>query len=352
MRLLEFTDSGIYCPIADVFLDPWKPVKRALISHGHSDHAYAGHQYYLCTPLTASIIKHRLWLKDNVQEIPYGKTLSINGVDFSFHPAGHIPGSAQIRVSYQGEVWVFSGDYKRQTDEISTPFEVVPCHTFITESTFGLPIYRWKPQAHIFDDVNAWWHKNRSEGRVSVIAGYTLGKSQRILRHLDPSIGKILVHGAVDVMNHVLVQQGLSLPPTQRVTSDMPKNNIDGAIVICPPSAINSPWMRRFLPYTVGIASGWMALRGARRRRGADRGFILSDHADWNELNQTIKDTGASRVFVTHGYSEIFSQWLNDNGLEAHEVKTRYEGELGEMAESAVTAKETDEQGIAEGGAS
>jgi putative mRNA 3-end processing factor len=337
MRLLEFTDKGIYCPQADVYLDPWKPVRRALITHGHADHAYAGHEYYLCTPTTGAIIRHRLMLDGGVECLAYGKAITINNVIFSFHPAGHIPGSAQIRVEYQGEVWVFSGDYKCTADGVSEPFETVKCHTFITESTFGLPVYRWKNQQEIFHDINAWWQKNQQEGRVSVIAGYTLGKSQRILRNIDAGIGKIFTHGAVEVMNDVLRGEGITMPLTQRVQKEMKRNEFDGALVVCPPSAVGSPWIRRFLPYSLGIASGWMALRGARRRRGADRGFVLSDHADWPDLNQTIRNTGAERVYVTHGYIEVFAQWLRENSLEAYEVKTRFEGELGEMVESAMT---------------
>jgi putative mRNA 3-end processing factor len=339
MSLLEFTDRGIYCPQADVYLDPWKPVKRAIISHGHSDHASWGHGSYLSTTGTGPIIRHRLALTDNLQTAAYGEAVMLNGVRFSFHPAGHIPGSAQIRVEHHGEVWVFSGDYKLQHDNLSEPFEPLRCQVFITESTFGLPVYHWKPQQEVVNEINSWWRKNQSEGKVSVIAGYTLGKSQRILRNVDPSIGKIFVHGAVDVMNQILQQQGFQLPPAYRVTSEMKKQEFEGALVVCPPSAVGSTWIRRFLPFSLGIASGWMLLRGARRRRGADRGFVLSDHADWNDLNTTVKETGAEKVFVTHGYSEVFTQWLRENGLEAQEVRTQYEGELGEMVETATSAK-------------
>lgn len=334
MPLLEFTDKGICCPQADVYLDPWKPVKRALITHGHSDHARWGSESYLCTQAASPVIKHRLQLTDNIQTIGYNETLNINGVNFSFHPAGHIPGSAQIRVEYNGEIWVFSGDYKLQSDHLAEPFEPVKCHAFITESTFGLPVYQWKPQHETFRDINAWWKRNQSEGKVSVIAGYTLGKSQRILRNVDHAQGKIFVHGAIDSINTVLRDQGITLPETHRVTKESSRKDYEGALVICPPSATGSPWINRFLPYSLGIASGWMKLRGTRRRRGADRGFVLSDHADWTELNAAVKATGAEKVFVTHGYTEIFAQWLNENGYDAKEVKTQYEGELGEIIES------------------
>jgi putative mRNA 3-end processing factor len=339
--LLQFTDRGIFCQQANVYLDPWKPVDKAVITHGHSDHAYFGHKHYLCTAEAMPVIKHRLYLGDNIETLPYGQEININGVNFSFHPAGHIPGSAQVRVEFKGEVWVFSGDYKLQPDGISAPFEAVKCHVFITESTFGLPIYKWKSQAEVFDEINQWWLRNREEGKASLIAGYTLGKSQRILKNLDPTIGKIFTHGAVDSVNQVMRSQGIPLPEAPRVTNDTPKEDLKGALIICPPSAVGSPWVRRFLPYSLGVASGWMKLRGTRRRRGADRGFVLSDHADWDELNQTVRETGAQKIFVTHGYSEIFAQWLNTQGIEAHEVKTRFEGELGEMAEAGVGAAAT-----------
>ncbi len=338
MELLQFTDKGIYCEQAGVFLDPWKPVDKALISHGHSDHAYFGHKHYLTSSLAMPVVKHRLYLKDNIESIDYGKTISINGVNFSFHPAGHIPGSAQIRVEFRGEVWVFSGDYKLEHDNLSTPFEPIKCHAFITESTFGLPIYKWKPQHEVFNDLNDWWRKNQSEGKTSVIAGYTLGKAQRILRNVDASIGKIFTHGAVESINQVLKNQGLELPDAPRISDEIKKEDIKGSLIVCPPSAVGSSWMRRFLPYSLGVASGWMKLRGTRRRRGADRGFVLSDHADWNDLNKAILATGAERIFVTHGYTEIFAQWLRERGLDAREVKTKFEGELGEMAEGSTEA--------------
>ena len=342
MDLLEFTGNGIYCPLADVYLDPWKPVPKALVSHGHSDHASWGHGSYLCTTSAAPVIKHRLNLSGNIQAIEFGKPVFINGVQFSFHPAGHIPGSAQIRVAHKGEVWVFSGDYKLESDGISEPFESLKCHTFITESTFGLPVYKWKPQHDVFDDINQWWRKNQYEGKVTILAGYALGKSQRLLKNVDSSIGKIFVHGAVDTLTQILRAQQFVLPPTIYVTNEMKKKDFEGSLVVCPPSAIGSPWLRKFDPYSLGITSGWMGLRGARRRRGADRGFVLSDHADWTDLNHAVDATGAQRVFVTHGYSEVFAHWLSEKGLEAKVVKTRFEGELAEIAESGLDESKTE----------
>jgi putative mRNA 3-end processing factor len=339
MALLEFNDRGIYCAQADVYIDPWKPVKRALITHGHSDHARWGHDHYLCTRSAKPVIRLRLG-PIQVETMDFGETKSINGVKFSFHPAGHIIGSAQIRVEYQGEVWVASGDYKLENDGLSEPFEPVRCHTFITESTFGLPVYKWRPQAEIFAEINAWWLQNRAEGKVSVLAGYALGKAQRLMSGLDTSIGTIFTHGAVENVNEVLRAQGIKLPAAQRLTQATKKNEYPGSIIIAPPSAIGSPWVSRFSPSSLGLASGWMSLRGARRRRNADRGFVLSDHADWDELNTAIAATGATRVIVTHGYTDVFSRWLQEKGLESFGVKTAFEGEILEVgaAENASDA--------------
>lgn len=333
--LMEFTDKGIYCPKADVYIDPWMPVTRALITHGHADHSREGHKHYLCTAAAMPVIRYRLGEDIDIETISYGIEKVINGVKFSFHPAGHIVGSAQIRVEYKGEVWVVSGDYKLENDGISEAFEPVKCHTFITETTFGLPIYSWISQKELFADINAWWRKNKELGRATVLSGYSLGKAQRIIQNLDETIGTIYTHGAVENVNEVLRAQGIPLKQTTRVVPDMPRSNFSGAIIIAPPSGIGSPWMRRFMPYSVGIASGWMRLRGARRRRSVDRGFPLSDHADWDGLNQAIDATGAERIFVTHGYTSVFSRWLTEKGLESATVKTQYEGELEEMGEGS-----------------
>ncbi len=331
--LLEFNKNGIYCEQADVYIDPWRSVKKALITHGHADHARWGHKSYLATNLARPVIKFRLGSHINIQGIDYGEELHINGVKFSFHPAGHIIGSAQIRVEYKGEVWVVSGDYKLENDGLSTPFEPIKCHTFITESTFGLPVYHWEAQQDIFEEINQWWAANKQEGKVSVLAAYALGKAQRLLHHLDTSIGTIYTHGAIENVNKVLRSQGIDLPPTTRVTNTIKKKAFPGSMVLATPGAVGSNWMKRFQPYSTGIASGWMTLRGARRRRAADRGFILSDHADWDGLNQAIKACEAERVVVTHGYTSIYSNWLRENGYEAYEAETQFEGELFDSEE-------------------
>ncbi len=334
MALIEFQKGGLYVPAADVFIDPWRRVKKALITHGHSDHARWGHQQYICANSSKAILQHRLG-NINVQGVSFGDSFSVNGVEFTFYPAGHIVGSAQIKVEYQGEVWVVSGDYKAEDDGISGAFEPIPCHVFITESTFGLPIYTWLDQSVIFDEINQWWASNRDVGVTSILTGYTLGKAQRLLSGLDTSIGPVYTHGAIENMTEVVRNSGVTLPATTLITPVTPKQDLVGAMVVAPPSATGSPWMKRFKTVSIASASGWMQLRGTRRRRSVDRGFVLSDHADWHGLNQAIESTGASKIYATHGYTDVFRRWLESKGLEAGVVKTRFEGELAEINEGS-----------------
>ncbi len=330
MALLEFTDRGIYCPRAEVFIDPWKPVDRALITHGHADHSRWGNKAYLATHAAGPVIKHRLG-DIRLQTVAFGDVTTINGVRFSFHPAGHIIGSAQIRVEYHGEVWVASGDYKLEDDGLAEAWEPVRCHHFITESTFGLPVYRWQPQEEVFAEINDWWRANREAGKVSVLTGYALGKAQRLLHGLDAGIGNIYAHGAIENTNEVIRAQGITLPDTIRVTKEINKKDYPGNLVLTTPGSVGQPWIKKFGAFSLGAASGWMALRGARRRRGADRGFVLSDHCDWPGLLEAIRLTEAENVYVTHGYTAIFSKYLRGLGLNAVELETAYEGELAEI---------------------
>lgn len=325
--------EGLYCVPGQFYIDPWRPVERAVITHAHGDHARGGHQHYLAAQPGVNVMKSRLG-PINITGLAYGEQVVHNGVTVSLHPAGHVLGSAQVRMEYRGEVWVASGDYKVEADRTCTPFEPVRCDTFITESTFGLPIYRWQPEQQIFDDVNAWWAANAEQDRASVLLGYSFGKAQRLLSGLDPSIGPIIAHGAVQTLNQVYRDEGVWLPPTVMV-SDVPKSEIGKSIVLAPPSAAGSPWVKRFGDFSDGFASGWMQLRGARRRRGVDRGFVLSDHADWPGLLEAITATGAQRVIVTHGSIAVLVRWLQAQGLQASGFDTEYGDDEAEDAGAA-----------------
>lgn len=330
-NLLEINDCGIYCPKADIYIDPWKPVERALITHAHSDHARWGNRYYLAHHDSESILKLRLGHDINLETTAYGQEHLINGVKVSFHPAGHITGSAQIRLEYKGEVWVVSGDFKTEPDVTCAPFEPIRCHTFITESTFGMPVYNWNSQEEIFNEINDWWKENAEQGKASLLVGYALGKAQRLLANVDAGIGKIFVHGAVDNVNKALERSLPGLPPTTLVSNEIPKKEFAGSLIVAPPSALNTPWTRKFAPYNTAMASGWMNIRGTKRRRAVDKGFVLSDHADWKGLNWAVKQTGCERVLVTHGYTAVFSKWLREQGYDAEEVHTLFNEELEEV---------------------
>jgi len=342
MPLLKVNENGIYCERADLYIDPWRPVNSAVITHGHADHSRHGHKKYLSTDLAAPVIQHRL--RDiNIETRPYGESLTINGVKISLHPAGHIIGSAQVRLEYKDEIWVAAGDHKLADDGIATPFEPVRCHHFISESTFGLPVYKWKPQSETFAEVNDWWRENAANGVCSVLAGYALGKAQRILQEVDHSIGPVLTHGAVENVNEVIRAQGIDLKPSQRITKETDKELFRTALVISTPSGTGSPWAKKFMPMSIGLCSGWMSLRGPRRRRSVDRGFVLSDHADWDELLETIRLSEAEHIYVTHGYTGIFSRYLREQGYDAHELETEFEGELAEIGEGTAKEEEVSE---------
>ncbi len=316
--------EGLYCVPGEFYIDPWRPVDRAVITHAHADHARVGHGSYLATEVGARVLRARLG-EISLDTLAYGETVVHNGVTVSLHPAGHVLGSAQVRMEYKGEVWVASGDYKVEADATCAPFEPVRCDTFITESTFGLPIYRWQPQAEVYAEINDWWRANAEDGRASVLYCYSFGKAQRILSGLDPSIGPIFCHGAAEPLNRAYRESGVDLPETLLVTEATGgKAAFRDALILAPPSAGGSSWIRRFGDYSDAFASGWMQLRGARRRRAVDRGFILSDHADWPGLMSAIAATEASRVIVTHGQVGVMVRWLQQNGLEAGAFNTEY----------------------------
>ncbi len=337
--LLRVTDRGLYCEAGDFYIDPWQPVDRAVITHAHGDHARWGSRHYLASAEGSRVLRTRLGADASIEYLEFRQKISLNGVRLSLHPAGHILGSAQIRVEHGGEVWVVSGDYKVDPDPTCTPFEVVPCRTFISESTFGLPIYRWQPQAEVFAEMRDWWSANAAAGRASIVYAYALGKAQRVLSGLiDASVGPIYTHGAVERLTRDYRDSGIALPPT-RHASEMPRgHDFGGSLVIAPPSAAGSTWLRRFGAASPAFASGWMQIRGARRRRAVDRGFVLSDHVDWPALLSTITGTGAERVWVTHGFREPVVRWLVDHGIEALSIASHWEGE--EEVESPAAGEE------------
>ncbi len=332
--LLTASENGFYCAAGDFTIDPWRPVPRAVVTHAHADHYTWGCGSYLVAREGAPVFRARLGPDAQLETLPYGQPTAINGVRVSFHPAGHILGSAQVRVEYGGEVWVISGDYKTEPDRTCAPFELVRCHHFITEATFGLPVYRWEHQAAVFDDINTWWRANADEGRASLIYCYALGKAQRVQANVDSSIGPILTHGAVERVNRAYREGGIDLPETiDARTAD--KADLRRALVIAPLSARGTPYTRRFGEHSSGCTSGWMRIRGARRRQAIDRGFVLSDHADWDGLLRTIAATGAEQVGVTHGYSAVLARRLRELGVDAYAIDTRYAGENNDAAETA-----------------
>lgn len=327
MSLVTVRPEGLYCEKGDFFIDPWQPVAQALITHAHADHAHSGSHHYLATRLSEGVLRKRLGDAIALQSVEYGEKLKLGDTWVSFHPAGHVLGSAQIRVEWKEEVWVVSGDYKRCLDPSCAPFEVVPCTTFITEATFGFPIYRWDPGEVTARHIYEWWQGDPS--RASILFCYAFGKAQRILSELTRLTDRpVYVHGAIEALIDVYRQAGVPMLPTIP-TASMPRTySYQGDLVLSPPSGHRSTWMKRFSHPQTAFASGWMAVRGARRRRGYERGFVLSDHADWPGLIQTVQDTGAETVYVTHGQTDVLSRYLTEVcHINALPLETLFEGE-------------------------
>lgn len=329
MKIIDFTDSGIYCIPGDFYIDPWRPVDRALITHGHADHARWGMKSYLCHHFTVPILHSRISPDINVQGIGYNETISINGVKVSFHPAGHIIGSAQIRLEYKGKVIVVSGDYKLQDDGLSTPFESVKCHEFITESTFGLPIYKWQSVANQNKAMQEWVLQNQRNGKTSVFVGYSLGKAQRIMKALE-GVAPIYTHYSITKLNEAYTKVGIQLPEYSSLDFRESVQHVDQGVVIVPPALVESKTLKKVPNMAYAICSGWMQVRGARRWRSADAGFAISDHCDWDDLLTAIKTSEAEKVYVTHGQTAVFSKYLNEIGIEAVELHTAFGNEEDE----------------------
>jgi putative mRNA 3-end processing factor len=335
--LLKMTDAGLYCEPGDFHIDPWRPVSRAVITHAHADHARHGSDRYLAAEGSERLLRRRLGDAIEIVTLPYGETLTRNGVKVSLHPAGHVLGSAQVRVEWRGSVWVVSGDYKLDRDPTCQPFEAVRCHTFITEATFGLPIYRWPSDGDVFAEINTWWRQNADNGQASLLFAYALGKAQRLLAGIDYAVGPIYTHGAVELVNQEYRAEGVQLPATQPATEIKTAADAAGCLIVAPPSAQATPWLRRFGRYSSAFASGWMLIRGTRRRRAVDRGFVVSDHADWPGLLRAVASTGAERVLTTHGYTSALARWLAERGYDAGVLETRFAGELDDTSDDDPT---------------
>lgn len=330
--LLQVTDNGLYCAAGDFYVDPWRPVERAVTTHAHADHACPGSDAYLTARPGEALLRARVGREASIEALDYGAEVTLGGVRVSLHPAGHILGSAQVRIESGGEVWVVSGDYKLEPDPTCAAFAPVVCDTFVTESTFGLPIYRWPAEAEVLAEIESWWTANQRAGKASLLFAYSLGKAQRVLAGIEPA-GPIFTHGAVENFCRLYREAGIALAPTMHAASAPSATDWSRALIIAPPAANGTPGlmgMRRFGPASTGFVSGWMRIRGARRRRSLDRGFVLSDHADWPGLMSAIRASGAQRVWVTHGYRAPVVDWLKEQGLDAQAVETRFEGEQDE----------------------
>jgi putative mRNA 3-end processing factor len=331
--LIELRPEGLYCPAGDFHIDPWKPVPRAVITHGHGDHATAGTGLYHSTAAGLPILRWRLG-EQHYQVHDYGEGFTLGDAWVSLHPAGHILGSAQVRIEAQGRCWVVSGDYKRDPDPSCAPFEVVACDGFLTEATFALPVYRWAPIGEVVAGILEWWDECRSQERTAVLFCYALGKAQRLLAELAARLPgetwehrPIYLHGAMAIGMDIYRDAGVRLPPTALVAEQGRRSDWQGALVLAPPSAAGSPWLRRFGRASTAFASGWMQLRGNRRRRGVDRGFVVSDHADWPSLLRTIRETGARQVLATHGNADALVRVLREDGMDAQALQSEFGGD-------------------------
>jgi putative mRNA 3-end processing factor len=319
---------GLYCPDGDFYIDPWGPVDRAIITHAHGDHARPGSRAYLCAEPSRALLARRFGPDAQVQSLPYRERLTLGRVTLSFHPAGHILGSSQIRLEGPAGVWVVAGDYKRVPDPTCAPFEPIACETFVTESTFGLPIYRWDPSATIVGEIMEWWTANQRDGKTSVLFCYSIGKVQRVLAELALVTDRpAFVHGMMLPMIDAYRNAGIEMLPVASATERPRGTRFAGELVLAPLSARGTPWMRRLSDHSDAFASGLMRVRGVRRQRAFDRGFVLSDHADWPALLQTVTETGAARILTTHGHAEPLARHLRQAGYETGVLRTAWEGE-------------------------
>jgi len=316
--LLELRPDGIYCAAGDFYIDPWAPVDRAVITHAHADRAQRGSHRYLTAASGTALLGEWLGPEAAVQTLDYGQPLTIGDARVSLHPAGHILGSAQVRVEQGGEVWVVSGDYQLAADSTCAAFEPVVCHTFVTEANFGLPIFRWPAEAEVLASIHAWWRGNREAGRASVLYAQAPGMAQRLLATLDGSIGPIVVHPEIERFSRHYRAQGV------RLAAAAEEGSGNAELVLAPPAAHGDTWLRPWAHASHAMASGWMRIRGPRRRRTLDRGFVLSSHADWPGLLATIEGTRAETIWVTHGQTSPLVRWLAEHGRAAVAIEAHY----------------------------
>lgn len=342
MVLIRETSEGLYCEAGDFYVDPWRRVPRAIITHAHADHARPGSERYLTTQDGKHVLRSRMGAQAAIDSVAYGEPLTINGVRVSLHPAGHVLGSAQIRIEYRGEVWVVSGDYKVEAERTCAAFEPVRCHTFISECTFGLPVYRWPAQSAVMGQINDWWLRCAEQSRAAIVFAYSLGKAQRVLAGVDSSIGPIVCHPAVQQINEDYRASGVELPATSLAGQPSQTKQWGGTLVIAPPAAAGSTWVKKFGNASTGMASGWMLIRGTRRWRAVDRGFVLSDHADWPGLLTAIRESEAEQILLTHGQTAPMQRWLAEQGVCCGALKTQFSGEAEEIEPSADTVQQSD----------
>ena len=307
------SEQGLFCPQGAFHLDPLLPVARAVITHAHGDHARPGSAAYLCTPESAALIRKRLGPEAAIETLAYGERRRIGEVTVSLHPAGHILGSAQVRIEGRDGVWVVSGDYKRERDPTCAPFEPQRCDVFVTEASYALPLFRWDDPAAVAREIVGWWEGNPR--KASLLFCYALGKAQRLLAEIALLTERpVWVHGAVESFAEIYRAHGVRLSSTRHVAEE---RGLLGELVLAPLTARGTPWMKRFRDFETAFASGLLRIRGTRRRRGFDRGFVISDHADWPGLLTTIRETGATRVLATHGHREALVRWLRESGIDA-----------------------------------
>jgi putative mRNA 3-end processing factor len=337
-ELLIPRPEGLYCPPADLFIDPVRAVDRALITHGHSDHARAGHGSVLATKDTLGImaIRYGEHFAGQIQIAALGQIIAINGVQFSFHPAGHVLGSAQIAVEANGLKIVVSGDYKRATDPTCLAFEPQRCDVFITEATFGLPVFIHPDTAREVEKLLQ--SLALFPERAHLVGAYSLGKAQRVIALIREAgyDAPIYLHGALEKLTAYYVAQGARLGILKPVAG-VAKAELQGAIILCPPSSIQDLWARKFPDPVTGFASGWMRIRARARQRGVELPLVVSDHADWPDLQRTILETGASEVWVTHGQEDALVHWCQSVGLQAKPLNLVGYGDEGEVDAEAST---------------